>query len=183
MRTIFIVALITVIALIFVAGITKAHAQLARYSSGRNELKSAAVSRQTETSVFQLTDSRRERHATMRRGDFHRNRFGHREFHRRPRVIFRYYSYPYYYGGNYCGLYPCTAYYPGQAYSIAGSLSVTRIVEMARLGVPDSEIINEIRRTHTIITLNSQLISYMKENGVSDRVIDYLLDSAKTGVF
>lgn len=57
-------------------------------------------------------------------------------------------------------------------------LAVTNIVDMASKGVPDSEIINEIQRTHSVYHLNSEIITYLKKNKVGDRVIDYMLSTA-----
>lgn len=54
-------------------------------------------------------------------------------------------------------------------------LTIVKIAEMGREGVPDSVIINEIQRTHSTYHLNSEIITYLKQNKLSDRVIDYML--------
>ncbi|MDO8663156.1 MAG: hypothetical protein Q7K98_08085 [Candidatus Omnitrophota bacterium] len=54
-------------------------------------------------------------------------------------------------------------------------LTLTKIAEMGDQGVPDSVIINEIQRTHSTYRLNSEIISYLKQHKVSNRVIDYML--------
>ena len=48
---------------------------------------------------------------------------------------------------------------------------------MAAEGIPDGVIIGEINRTKSVYTLNSEVITYLKENGISDRVVDYMLSS------
>jgi hypothetical protein len=50
---------------------------------------------------------------------------------------------------------------------------------MAKKGTPDAVIISEIDRTHSVYQLNSEIITYLKQNGVSDRVIDYMLGTSQ----
>lgn len=57
-------------------------------------------------------------------------------------------------------------------------LTLTRIAEMSQQGVPDDEIINEIQRTKSTYALSSETITYLKNNKVSDRVINYMLETA-----
>ncbi|MDP2653300.1 MAG: glycine zipper domain-containing protein [Candidatus Omnitrophota bacterium] len=54
-------------------------------------------------------------------------------------------------------------------------LTVVQIAEMAKTGVPDSEIISEIDRTNSRYEMTSDLIAYLKDNKVSERVIDHML--------
>lgn len=54
-------------------------------------------------------------------------------------------------------------------------LGMLQIVEMASEGVPDDVIIEEIRRTNSEYNLTSETITYLKENGVGDKVIDEML--------
>ena len=54
-------------------------------------------------------------------------------------------------------------------------ITVIKIVELTAKGIPDAVIISEIQRTKSVYTLTSEVITYLKENGVSDRVIDYML--------
>jgi len=61
----------------------------------------------------------------------------------------------------------------------ADHLPLTKIAEMANQGTPDAVIISEIDRTHSIYTLNSEIISYLKENKVSDQVIDHMMATEK----
>ena len=58
-------------------------------------------------------------------------------------------------------------------------LPLTKIVEMAKEGTPDAVIINEIDRTHSAYQLNSEIITYLKNNKVGDRVIDHMLAAGK----
>lgn len=55
---------------------------------------------------------------------------------------------------------------------------LTKIAEMANQGTPDAVIISEIDRTHSVYTLNSEIISYLKQNKASDKVIDYMMNTA-----
>lgn len=57
-------------------------------------------------------------------------------------------------------------------------ITLIKIAEMSLQGVPDSVIISEIQRTRSRYDLNSELITYLKNNKVSDRVIDYMLQVA-----
>ena len=54
-------------------------------------------------------------------------------------------------------------------------LTVVQIVDMAAKGVPDDAVIAEIDRTHSVYGLTSETISYLKNNKVSDKVVDYML--------
>ncbi|RJP28058.1 MAG: hypothetical protein C4533_06200 [Candidatus Omnitrophota bacterium] len=58
-------------------------------------------------------------------------------------------------------------------------IPITKIAEMASQGLPDAVIIDEIQRTKSKYNLNSELITYLKQNKVSDRVIDYMLSTGK----
>jgi len=57
-------------------------------------------------------------------------------------------------------------------------LTYVKIAEMGTQGVPDAVIISEIQRTHSKYDLNSEIITYLKNNKVSDKVIDYMLQGA-----
>ena len=58
-------------------------------------------------------------------------------------------------------------------------LGILQIVDMASQGVPDDVIIDEIRRTNSSYNLTSETITYLKENGVGDKVIDEMLTSGE----
>lgn len=58
-------------------------------------------------------------------------------------------------------------------------LTYPSIVDMAQKGVPDAVIISEIQRTNSVYNLNSEIITYLKQNKVSDRVIDYMLSTSR----
>ena len=54
-------------------------------------------------------------------------------------------------------------------------ITVIKIAEMSTQGIPEGVIISEIKRTRSVYELSSEVITYLKENKVSDRVIDYML--------
>ncbi len=56
-------------------------------------------------------------------------------------------------------------------------LTIVKIAEMGKQGVPDSVIINEIQRTYSVYQLNSEIINYLQQNKVGKRVIDYMLNT------
>ena len=58
-------------------------------------------------------------------------------------------------------------------------LNVVDIARMAKEGAPDSVIISEIDRTRSKYQLTSETINYLKDNNVSDNVIDHMLATAQ----
>ncbi len=54
-------------------------------------------------------------------------------------------------------------------------LSVVSIVDMAQKGVPDDVIIDDIKNSNSVYHLTSEVITYLKNNKVSDKVINYML--------
>jgi hypothetical protein len=56
-------------------------------------------------------------------------------------------------------------------------LPITSIVNMASQGVPGAVIISEIERTKSRYQLDSETIAYLKQNGVTDAVIDSMLNT------
>ena len=58
-------------------------------------------------------------------------------------------------------------------------LGILSIIDMASKGVPDDVIIDEIRRTQSIYSLSSEIISYLKDNGVGDKVVDEMLSASR----
>ncbi len=54
-------------------------------------------------------------------------------------------------------------------------IPLTKIAEMGSGGTPDAVIIAEIDRTHSVYSLNSEIITYLKQNKVGDKVIDYIM--------
>ncbi|MDD5692606.1 MAG: glycine zipper domain-containing protein [Candidatus Omnitrophica bacterium] len=58
-------------------------------------------------------------------------------------------------------------------------LTLMKIAEMGNQGVPDAVIIGEIQRTHSVYQLNSETIDYLQKNKVSNKVIDYMLQTGK----
>lgn len=57
-------------------------------------------------------------------------------------------------------------------------IPLPKIAEMGSKNTPDSVIIAEIQRTHSVYALNSETITYLKQNKISDKVIDYMLGTA-----
>jgi hypothetical protein len=53
-------------------------------------------------------------------------------------------------------------------------LSVSEIVDMSRAGVPSSEICAEIQRTGTVYRLSASQLADLRQQGVSDDVINYM---------
>jgi len=58
-------------------------------------------------------------------------------------------------------------------------IPLPKIAEMAKSGTPDAVIISEIDRTHSVYYLNSEIIAYLKNNKVGDRVVDYMMQTAR----
>ncbi len=58
-------------------------------------------------------------------------------------------------------------------------LSTVQISQMAQDNVPDGVIISEIDRTKSKYELTSEVIDYLEENGVSDKVIDHMLATVR----
>jgi uncharacterized protein YcfJ len=54
-------------------------------------------------------------------------------------------------------------------------LTVEQIIAMSKNGSPDDLIIAEIKRTRSKYELTSSTITYLKNNNVSDGVIDYMM--------
>ncbi len=53
-------------------------------------------------------------------------------------------------------------------------LSVSEIVDMSRAGVPSTEICSEIQRTGTVYRLSASQLADLRQQGVSDDVINYM---------
>ena len=58
-------------------------------------------------------------------------------------------------------------------------IPLTKIAEMGQQRTPDAVIIAEIDRTYSVYKLNSEIITYLKQNKVGDRVIDYMMATTK----
>lgn len=54
-------------------------------------------------------------------------------------------------------------------------ITVIKVAEMAKQGVPDDVIISELQRTKSVYQLTSEVIAYLKDNKVGDKVINYML--------
>lgn len=92
-----------------------------------------------------------------------------RRFPHRSTVIF-YNAYPYY-----------PYYYRGRPLYNNDTLSISEIINMESRGLTDEEIINEIRDTRTVFKLSSADVVYLRNSGVSDRVIDFMLETGRPG--
>ncbi len=57
-------------------------------------------------------------------------------------------------------------------------ITVMGIVDMAAKNVPDDVIIGEIQRTRSVYHLTSEVITYLKQNKVGDKVVNYMLSTA-----
>lgn len=56
-------------------------------------------------------------------------------------------------------------------------LTQADIISMVKAGVPDEEIINRIDATRTVFRLGSSDVVMLRNEGVSDRVVNYMLDT------
>jgi len=61
--------------------------------------------------------------------------------------------------------------------AVGSPLSVSDIAEMGRRGVPDRVILDTLRSRNDSYRLTTAQVGQLKEAGVTDRVIDYLLSS------
>jgi hypothetical protein len=53
-------------------------------------------------------------------------------------------------------------------------LTVNQVVEMSKAGVPPSQIIAEMRDSHTVYPVKASQLARLHEMGVPDEVIDYM---------
>jgi len=58
-------------------------------------------------------------------------------------------------------------------------LTIMKIAEMGTAGVPDDVIVEEIKQTKSVYHLTSELIAYLKNNNVSNKVIDYMMSMSR----
>ncbi|MFH0763334.1 MAG: glycine zipper 2TM domain-containing protein [Candidatus Omnitrophota bacterium] len=58
-------------------------------------------------------------------------------------------------------------------------VTITSIAKMAGEGVPDDVIISDIQRTNSKYELTAEMIDYLKEKKVGNKVIDYMLSTSK----
>ncbi|MEW5895083.1 MAG: glycine zipper domain-containing protein [Candidatus Omnitrophota bacterium] len=58
-------------------------------------------------------------------------------------------------------------------------VSINSIIEMSQAGTADALIIDRIKDTNSKYPLTAEVIEYLRENGVSDRVINHMLDTAQ----
>lgn len=111
----------------------------------------------------------------------------HYKYHRYYPQSFFYYRKLFYYPKRsyyyYYDVYPEKSYYFYKEKDVYSSnpdyLAITSIANMASQGVPDVVIISEIERTRSTYKLSSETITYLKQNNVSDRVIDVMLEAGR----
>jgi uncharacterized protein YcfJ len=54
-------------------------------------------------------------------------------------------------------------------------ITIIQIAEMGQKGIPEDVIISEIDRTRSKYTLTSETIAYLKDNKISDKVINRMM--------
>lgn len=54
-------------------------------------------------------------------------------------------------------------------------LSMVKIIEMSSKGIPDNIIIDQIQATGSTYDIDGDTVQYLKDNGVSDKVIGYMV--------
>ncbi|MFA4993521.1 MAG: hypothetical protein WC571_06100 [Candidatus Omnitrophota bacterium] len=62
------------------------------------------------------------------------------------------------------------------AYSNPSYLPITSVANMCSQGIPEDVIIEEIQRTGSVYKLSSETITYLRQNGASDRLINFMLE-------
>jgi hypothetical protein len=106
-----------------------------------------------------------------------------------------YYYYPYYYSST--AYYPSTTYYapsavyssqPAEAYNSppiqrsdqGQSIDVADVKALAKAGVSDEVILSHIRNSHAVYPLTTAEIIDLKQSGVSEKIIDFMINAAST---
>jgi hypothetical protein len=64
----------------------------------------------------------------------------------------------------------------------AQPLTLADVKTMTKSGVSDEVILSQIRNSHTVYRLDTQEIIDLKDAGVSQRVIDFMINTANTSV-
>ncbi len=136
-------------------------------SDGKRTRHEGNVIRRNKSVSDHGKQASRGRRAEWRDRDFDHGRG--RRFPHRSTVIF-YNAYPYY-----------PYYYRGRPLYNNDTLSISEIINMESRGLTDEEIINEIRDTRTVFKLSSADVVYLRNSGVSDRVIDFMLETGRPG--
>ena len=65
--------------------------------------------------------------------------------------------------------------------SAAEPTSLSDVKMLAKAGVSDEVILSQIRNTHAVFQLSTADILDLKETGVSERVIDFMINSPNMG--
>ncbi len=58
-------------------------------------------------------------------------------------------------------------------------ITIIQIAEMGQKGIPEDVIISEIDRTHSEYALTSETIAYLKDNKISDKVINRMMTATR----
>ena len=58
-------------------------------------------------------------------------------------------------------------------------ITIIQIAELGQKGVPEDVIISEIDRTHSEYALTSETITYLKDNKISDKVINRMMAATR----
>jgi hypothetical protein len=110
---------------------------------------------------------------------YHDHHKDYKHYRRFPSSYYHYKKLYYYPSKRYYYYYDIlpekTHYYSWEKDIVASNpqyLCVTSIANMASQGIPDVVIITEIERTKSTYTLNDDTIVYLRQNDVSDRVIE-----------
>jgi len=56
-------------------------------------------------------------------------------------------------------------------------ITTIKIVELTTKGIPDAVIISEIKKTGSVYALTPEITTYLKESGISYRIIRYMLSN------
>jgi len=58
-------------------------------------------------------------------------------------------------------------------------VSILKVVELSSKGTPDDVIIDEMRSTNSVYDIDANAVQYLKDNKVSDKVINYMVSTKK----
>ena len=58
-------------------------------------------------------------------------------------------------------------------------ITIIQIAEMGQKSIPEDVIISEIDRTHSVYALTSETIAYLKDNKISDKVINRMMAATR----
>ena len=73
----------------------------------------------------------------------------------------------------------CACSKPAPGKESGPSLTVEEVKQLSKNGVPDNTIINRIRDTHSVFHLTREQTIDLANAGVSQRVIDYMVETGQ----